>query len=193
MSDGKRPANRKPARGEKNYYEVIQPPKTLRRVIVPGRSSAIDVEAIDRASQALEQLSENFATWLKDDIDRLVNAARTTDENMSAEQLDTVYRSAHDLRANGHAYGQPRIAQLADSLCVVLEAAKVTDKLSPQLMERFIDAIIAVSRLDNPDDNPTADILVEALNAIASEKRQKADAIEALEKEEKERRAAQSS
>jgi hypothetical protein len=134
---------------------------------VGGRFPGIDADAIAKAEAALASLSGNFTQWLGDEIAKLEAARKAVhDVGMTADNMERLYISAHDLKGLGTTYEFPIITRLSASLCRLID---VPDRrlLAPMLIvDAHIDAIKAAVRSDIRDDNhPVGKALAEELEA----------------------------
>lgn len=78
--------------------------------------------AIERAEAAVEALSPAFQTWLTEEVAALVDAYNiAADDEFSIESRQGIFLSAHTLKGQASTLGYPQIAQLAASLCRLLD------------------------------------------------------------------------
>ena len=106
-------------------------------------------DALARADQALEALSDDMKRWLHTDIDRL------QDMRLAAEQagwshyaLEALLGVAHDIKGTGTTYGSPLATRIAASLCRAIEtdAGKDEAQRDPTLVCAHVDALRATAR-----------------------------------------------
>lgn len=75
----------------------------------------------DRAEAAVEDLSDQFETWMKMDLDKLVSAWISAQaEDATQEDYDALYTCSHNIRGAATSYGYPAISRLCGSLCTLL-------------------------------------------------------------------------
>lgn len=102
--------------------QMIQAPSALRLKVGGGRLGAIDPAAIAKAEAALKSLSGNFSQWLNDEITKLDGARQTVrTEGPTAENMESLYLRAHDLKGLGATYGFPLITRIAGLLCRLID------------------------------------------------------------------------
>jgi len=126
--------------------QVIQIPNTL-RAKVGGKLGALDQAALAKAEEALSSLSEQFDTWLEDELTKLEKAQETIRvEGMTEKTVEALYFRCHDLKGLGTTYGYPLITRIAGSVCKMLDDDDIR-MLSPRvLIDAHVDAIRAIVR-----------------------------------------------
>ncbi len=162
-------------------FQIIAPPQSLARAIMPGKSSRLDPAAISRAENALADLNECFDDWLDEDILALSEALLNIHETGVTEaSLAGLYRYAHTIRGDAMTFGFPFVSEAAASLCIYLEACKVVGDPPIDIVEKFVEAILAIARNRREGNNvQVAEILVEALRVLASDRQGRAERLEA--------------
>jgi hypothetical protein len=151
-------------------YSVIIPPTTLRdrAMSIGGKSKdGFDTEALERAEQALAALADDFSQWMHDESTKLETARAVFHKDPSDEDnVQTLYRAAHDIRGQGRTFGYPLAGELADGLCDLLDGADGLDEKTIELVDAHIDAIRAVVRDDIRDSKDiTARVLIGELRS----------------------------
>lgn len=151
--------------------QMIQAPVALRLKVGGGRLGAIDPAAIAKAEAALKSLSGNFANWLNDEITKLEGARQTVRaEGITAENMESLYLRAHDLKGLGTTYGFPLITRIAGLLCRMIDDKSKRHATPMGLVDAHIDAIKAAARDDiKTEDHPVGKILVEELEGRVRE------------------------
>ena len=145
--------------------QMIQAPSALRLKVGGGRLGAIDPAAIAKAEAALKSLSGNFTQWLNDEITKLQGARNTVHaESPTAENMESLYLRAHDLKGLGATYGFPLITRIAGLLCRLIDDKSKRLQAPLALIDAHIDAIKAAARDDiKTEDHPVGKILVQEL------------------------------
>jgi len=145
--------------------QMIQAPNTLRLKVGGSRFGAIDPAAIAKAEAALKSLSGNFAQWLNDEVSKLEAARQTVrTEGLTAENMESLYLRAHDLKGLGATYGFPLITRIAGLLCRLIDDKSKRLQAPMGLVDAHIDAIKAAVRDDiKNEDHPVGRILVQEL------------------------------
>lgn len=156
----------------------LDPPKTLRRAFLPGPATSGDHGAIEKADEALCKLSAHFEEWMQDNLQRLnIAVADLTKTGITEDSLDTLFRAAHDLRSDSQTFGFSLAADVSNSFCQYLEAARVNGQAPVAVIEKFSQAISAMSKTcSNAKEKQIAEILTEALRVLAREQQAKAAA-----------------
>jgi hypothetical protein len=126
--------------------EVIVPPNLL-KAKVGGSGGVFDAGALKRAEGAINELKQEFDTWLSDDVNRL-NAARAAYAvNVHCEKARAaLYRAAHDLKGQGQTFEFPLVARVASSLCALAEGTGDTGGMPVNLVDAHVDAIKIIVR-----------------------------------------------
>ena len=73
--------------------EIITPENKLRGAVSKGQS---DDDPIARAEKALADLSNQFASWMDAECDRLDKARRNLAKSPDASNKDALFHAAHD-------------------------------------------------------------------------------------------------
>jgi len=151
--------------------QMFQAPNALRLKVGGGRLGAIDPAAIAKAEAALKSLSGNFTQWLNDEITKLEGARQTVRaEGVTAENMESLYLRAHDLKGLGATYGFPLITRIAGLLCRLIDDKSKRHMAPMALIDAHIDAIKAAARDDiKNEDHPVGKILVQELEGRVKE------------------------
>jgi len=127
--------------------QFITPTNRLRMKVGSGDGPMkVDPEAIKRAEQALETLSDEFDDWLSENLQQL----RDTFSEVRVEGGDTeekrlaFFTAAHDLKGLGSTLGYPLVTRISGSLSYFIH--EVDGPLSPhmQTLVGHVDALAAV-------------------------------------------------
>jgi hypothetical protein len=150
--------------------QMIQAPNALRLKVGGGRLGAIDPAAIAKAEAALKSLSGNFTQWLNDEITKLEGSRVTVrNEGPTAENMESLYLRAHDLKGLGATYGFPLITRIAGLLCRLIDDKSKRLQAPMALIDAHIDAIKAAARDDiKTEEHPVGKILVQELESRIS-------------------------
>lgn len=142
----------------------IEVPNTLREK-VGGSPPVADAEMIAKAEAALQDLSSNFAEWLRDEVEKLETARRQiTDAGVTAETMEYLYIRAHDLKGLGATYEFPLVTRIAGSLCRMIDSPATRQDAPLFLLDAHIDAIKAAVRGNvKTDEHPVGRVLAEEL------------------------------
>jgi len=133
-------------------------------------NGSLDLSAVERAEQALENLKGEFAGWMNQDVSRLVEAGAAYAKQGNVETLCNIYRAAHDLKGHGTTFGFPLISRIATSLCTLTDDTAYGLPLPPNLIEAHIDAIQVIVRDDIRDEsNESTTVLAAELEQQVAE------------------------
>ena len=130
--------------GDKRPLEVFMPPNMLKAKVGTGGLSA---SVVKRAEAAIEELRGEFADWIVDDVNRLVERRDRYQEQSNPDTLGELYRASHDLKGQAATFDFPLVARVASSLC------KLTDEMTGggldppfPLLNAHVDAIKVIVR-----------------------------------------------
>lgn len=136
--------------GEK--VEFLNPDNSLnRKAVIPG-APGIDYEAIERAEQALSQLSASFNSWMVEECQNLSAARDNIRKNgPNRTSLDKLFHVAHDIKGQAATLGYPLAAGPATSLCNLLYDIPRPERAPQSLIDQHVDAICAIVRKNIQD------------------------------------------
>jgi chemotaxis protein histidine kinase CheA len=139
-------------------HEVITPPNTLRGAVT--RAVEGD-DPVARAEAALAQLSSEFSSWMNDECEQLDKArANVRKSGMAVQQREALFRASHDIRGQAATLGFPLVADVADSLCGLIENARDPQRIPLALVDQHVDAVRAIIR---EHGRPQAKVIAEEL------------------------------
>jgi chemotaxis protein histidine kinase CheA len=123
-------------------HRVITPPNPLRAKIRLLPATAGDPVA--RAEAALKELSNQFDSWLDEDINLLCAArSRLAEEGLSEGVRDILFRAAHNLKGTAGTLDFPLVAAVGASLCELLETV-APDKVPATLVTQHVETMRAM-------------------------------------------------
>lgn len=127
--------------------EIIKPPNTLRVKLGGGSGSVtIDMDAIQRAERAIDNLKVEFTGWLAQDIANLTNGLAEYSKNRSHQNADALFRAAHDLKGQATTFEYPLVARIAASLAKLMQGLRSLEATPLPLVEAHVNAIHAIHR-----------------------------------------------
>jgi HPt (histidine-containing phosphotransfer) domain-containing protein len=126
-------------------------------------------DPVARAEAALAALSNEFASWMAAECDRLEQARRRARRSgLSGASAQELFRCAHDIKGSAATYRFPHAASVAASLCRLLEY-RTGAPLPFDLIERHVDAIRAIVReADVPGAHAVAAELATRLEEVTA-------------------------
>jgi chemotaxis protein histidine kinase CheA len=152
-------------------HEVIVLPNRLKRKAITS-VAADEPDPLWEAEEALGELSVQFGSWMVDECTALERARHLVQtEGSTAATREALHRAAHDIRGHGATLGFPMAADVAGSLCLLLEQSSDPSHIPLSFIDQCVDAIRAIVREHN---GPHADRIAAAL---AQELRNIADAL----------------
>lgn len=121
-----------PAGGGNRKPGIVQPAPDISRVIKPAcptYAATFTGEATEslagQAERALDNLSEQFETWMRGDLEALRAAwAGAQQPGAAAEDYRRLYTAAHNITGAAPSYGFPAAARLGRSLCQLLSQTR---------------------------------------------------------------------
>jgi HPt (histidine-containing phosphotransfer) domain-containing protein len=123
---------------------VLDPPTRLRAKVRLLPAGAPD--PIERAERALAAAAVDDPRWLAETVARVFStheAARAS--SYTEPRLGDFYRALHDMRGQAPSLGYPLLAQVADSLCGLLDLAK-PHAPEERIVAAHVDAVRAMMR-----------------------------------------------
>lgn len=148
-------------------HEVVHPPDRLKKAISVSRgSAAVDLAAIARAEKALSALAAEFTTWMRNEV-KVLDAARdiVRERGFDPDTRAALFRAAHDIKGEAATFGYPLAAQIAGSLCRLLDGLPAAVAVPPALVDQHVDAVRAIVRQDvKGEGDATAQLLARRLS-----------------------------
>src|SRR5262245_9938730 len=126
-------------------HEIITPEATLRGAVSRTSDTSGD-DPVARAEKALADLSNQFASWMDAECDRLDKARRDLARNPDASSKDALFHAAHDIKGEAATLGFPAVASAAQSRCRLIEHAPDIARVPSTLIDQHVDAVRAIHR-----------------------------------------------
>jgi HPt (histidine-containing phosphotransfer) domain-containing protein len=126
-------------------HEIITPENKLRGAVSRTSDRNSD-DPVARAEKALADLSNQFASWMDAECDRLDKARRELAKNPDAASKDALFHAAHDIKGEAATFGFPAVASAAQSLCRLIEHAPNIARVPSALIDQHVDAVRAIHR-----------------------------------------------
>jgi HPt (histidine-containing phosphotransfer) domain-containing protein len=149
-------------------HEVITPPNKLQGAV--GRAVDGD-DPVARAEAALAQLSSEFTDWMHDECEQLDGARRNVRQNgLTALPREALFRAAHDIKGQAATLGFPLVAEVAGSLCRLIEEAHDPRSIPLDLIDQHVDAVRAIIREHSlPNAEAIAERLTDTLRQVCED------------------------
>jgi len=149
-------------------HEVIVPPNRLKKAL--RHATANDRDPLSAAEEALEGLSTQFEGWMEDECAQLDESRRLVHaQGFTDATRQTLFRAAHDIKGHGATFGFPYAAEVADSLCQVLDHADL-NRVPLTFVDQCVDAVRAIIREhEHAHAEATARELAKGLRALADD------------------------
>jgi len=151
-------------------HEVIVVPNRLKKKALRHAATNEPDPLID-AERALEELSAQFGSWMEDECLALEEARQSAhQEGLTAVTRQALFRAAHDIKGHGTTFGYPMAADVADSLCRMLEHSVDLAWIPLTFIDQCVDAVRAITREhDRENAEETAAELARELRILADE------------------------
>ncbi len=116
------------------------------KAVIPG-TRGIDYDAIERAEQALSELSSSFNNWMLEECHKLADRRTAIHQSgPNCETLEAMFHVAHDIKGQAATLGFPLASGPATSLCKLLYEIPRPERMSVALIDQHVDAICAIVR-----------------------------------------------
>jgi chemotaxis protein histidine kinase CheA len=150
----------------KRPIEIFMPPNVLKAKMGNG---GLDLSAVQRAEQAIDDLKGEFTGWVIDDVNRLVEAQQAYAKQSNLETLGDLYRAAHDLKGQATTFDFPLVSRVGSSLCKLTDDTSDGLPLPLALIDAHIDAIKVIVRdnLKDPSDQMATVLAAELERQVA--------------------------
>jgi chemotaxis protein histidine kinase CheA len=131
----------------KEDCEIIEIPNHIKNKITVTGSGSLDLGPIERAEEALQELSVEFDTWIEDEVARL-SAARDKvhKEGLDSRAGEDLYRIAHDIKGQGETLGYPLASIVCASMCKLLEGVDDHALIPLTIIDNHVDAVRRILR-----------------------------------------------
>jgi len=117
-----------------------------KKAVIPG-TPGIDYDAIERAEQALSELSHSFSNWMQEECHNLDDArAKIHANGPTRESLEKLFHVSHDIKGQAATLGFPLAAGPATSLCNLLYELPRPERAPIVLIDQHVNAICAIIR-----------------------------------------------
>ena len=125
-------------------HQIITQPNPLRKVLRRVEEKDMD-DPVGRAEQALADLSGEFKNWMITEVNRLSAAyVAIRNDGFTKDRRDELFHAAHDIKGDAATFGFPAAAEVAESLCRVIEHAPDLERVPAELFTHHINAILAI-------------------------------------------------
>lgn len=163
---------RKKASEEAAAIAYVKPTRALQQkaIVSGGKGGNFASAAIRRAEEALETLSVDFDSWMAKEITTLESAHKSARAAYyEGNDLDRLFRAAHDLKGQAATLGYPFVGEVCASLSRLIEAAPAHGIRFSALVNAHVAAAAAMVREHAcGKSNETARTLAETMQIAAS-------------------------
>jgi chemotaxis protein histidine kinase CheA len=150
-------------------HEVIVTPNRLKKAV--RRAGADEPDPIVDAEAALVELSAQFGSWMEDECAALDRARQLLHaEGFTEAARQRLFRASHDIKGHGATFGFPIAAEVADSLCRLIEHGADLSPAPLAIIDQCVDAVGAIIREhDLANAERTAAELAESLRTLVDD------------------------
>jgi chemotaxis protein histidine kinase CheA len=145
--------------------EIFMPPNML-KAKMGGSVGGLDMAAVKRAEQAMENLKTEFTDWMNSDVERLGQCRNAYAAKANDETKGDLYRASHDVKGQAVTFEFPFAARIASSLCRMLDA----NGMAPlKLVDAHVDAIrvVVLRNIKDPHDPVSITLAKELEDRVA--------------------------
>lgn len=133
-----------PKAGETTAQRIV-PPNPLKnavREVRPGEGG----DPVARAEQALAALASEFPAWMQSECTRLDQALRAFHAARNPETRQALFIAAHDIKGEAGTFGFPHAAEVAASLCRLMDYTPELARIPTFLIDQHVQSIQAITR-----------------------------------------------
>jgi HPt (histidine-containing phosphotransfer) domain-containing protein len=150
--------------------DIIAARTTLKAKVRKLRGRSPADHPVARAEAALATLATHFDGWMCEEVSRVAEsrAAWAASGFAAGAAREAFHRAVHDIKGEAATLGFPLAAQVAASLCLILDRSNPEMAAPEALIRAHVDAIRAIVREEARDpDDPVGRPLAEALSRLA--------------------------
>ena len=138
--------NEKPGITKYDDHEVIVVPNRLKKKAL-RHASANEPDPLADAERALDELSAQFGSWMEDECRALEDARRSIHQHGFTDVTrQALFRAAHDIKGHGATFGYPMAADVADSLCRIIDHTPDTARIPLTCVDQCVNSVRAIIR-----------------------------------------------
>lgn len=130
---------------------IIRPNLTLNSKVTVGGPGAVDEAMLEKAEAVIQNMSEDYLKWAKDDLARLAKAfsvLKAAGGGQSAEtaaQLESIFSISHDIKGQGGSFDFQLMTVVGNQLCRFIEnLGGKADASAIEVIELHVNALQAV-------------------------------------------------
>jgi CheY-like chemotaxis protein len=132
----------------------IDPPRRLYTKV--GGELSLDRALVQSAQQHADDLHQDFADWVQEDLakleDAFIKVMVSGSQNIRATALATMCRICHELRGQGGVFGYPLVSDVSESLFKLSNNITAIPEDGLKLIRTHIDLLKAIIREDVAGD-----------------------------------------
>jgi len=126
--------------------EFVKPPQTLQSKITKGGPGAVDMAALAKAEAVIDNLADDYLSWVKEDFIRLDKAYEQLKAGAPDDKanIDAMFSVVHDMKGQGGSFGYGLMTQISDLLAGILENADAIGPRELKAMPVYMNAMRVV-------------------------------------------------
>ena len=152
--------------------QVITPPSQLRDRISTGGLNAVDMASIERAEQAISDMSASYLDWVVEDLEKLQGTfdRLLAGEGDRAKDMKKIFEVAHDMKGQGGSFDYQLITSVGNLLCRALERfdGSVKPEVENQAIRIHIDAMkLIIANKMSGDGGKEGEAIIHGIQQVA--------------------------
>tara|TARA_R110000787_G_scaffold186397_4_gene298032 strand:- start:2389 stop:2874 length:486 start_codon:yes stop_codon:yes gene_type:complete len=149
--------------------EIINPPNNLKNKVREGGPGAVDLATLERAEQAIADMSDSYLEWVEEDLKRMDVAYKNLEqaETPRKEEADAVFQIAHDIKGQGGSFGYDLMTVIGNELCRLIERTESFGSAEVQAIKVHVDALkIVIQTGMKGDGGANGQALVDGIRKV---------------------------
>ena len=149
--------------------EIINPPNNLKNKVREGGPGAVDLATLERAEQAIADMSDSYLEWVQEDLKRIDEAFKklSSAEGDKKEEADAVFQIAHDIKGQGGSFGYDLMTVIGNELCRLIERTENFGNAEVQAIKVHVDALkIVIQAGMKGDGGANGQALVDGIRQV---------------------------
>jgi len=152
--------------------KVFRPPSSLKDKVGVGGLDSVDAATLQRAEQAISNMTDNYLEWVEADLVKLSDAVDLLfdDEDTNRKQkLETVFYIAHDMKGQGGSFNYRLITVIGDALCRTIDKmTSETTGIENEVVKVHLEAMkLVIAKRMSGDGGKEGEALVAGLRSVS--------------------------
>lgn len=152
--------------------KILRPPTSLKDKVGIGGPDSVDAVTLQRAEQAISNMTDNYLEWVDSDLSKLSDAVDQlfVDDGLDRNQkLETVFFIAHDMKGQGGSFNYRLITIIGDALCRTIEKMNgVLIAIENEVIKVHFEAMkLVIAKRMSGDGGKEGEALVSGLQSVS--------------------------